>query len=167
MKLSIESTASIYPLVKWQINNPKVGSKKELFFLDLKLSDIAIELHQSAQKLAIMYGDGVEFVNFFDNKVYIVCGLYWLYVLGVYFALVLEQQVVVGNKMLLLKVFLIDHQDVDLLAIELMARKQIHILVGNECISNYVVLDLFAFYLHYKMKSAYISSYNSQYCYKK
>ena len=108
-----------------------------------------------------MYGDGVEFVNFFDNKVYIVCGLYWLYVLGVYFALVLEQQVVVGNKMLLLKVFLIDHQDVDLLAVELMTRKQIHILVGNECISNYVVLDLFTFYLHYKMKSAYISSYNS------
>jgi hypothetical protein len=154
MKLGVELAAGIDPFVKWQINNPQVGSKKELLFLNLELSDIAIEVNQGWQKLTIMYGSGAEFVYFFDNEVYIICGLYGLNVLRVYPAFVLEQQIVVRYEMLLLEVLLIDHQDGNLFAVELMTRKQIHIFVGDERISDYIVLDLLALYLHYKMKSA-------------
>jgi len=120
VKLCIEFTSGIYLSVKGQINDAEIRSKKEFLLFDFKLPNMVVEIDDCGQKLVIVNGDGVEFVDFLNNKIDVVCGLDGLYVLGMYFGFVLKQQIVVSHKMLFLKLFLIDHKDSNFLAIQLM-----------------------------------------------
>jgi len=65
---------------------------------------------------------------------------------------VFKQKIIVGYEMLMLKIFLVNHEYTDVLALRCVAWEKCHILVVEESLTDYVIFDLFTLYLHYKNK---------------